>query len=84
MQFPASIPGEGVMDVVVQSTVRHDAFFREKMLSERLVPQISRMQALGSIDGAPEGKPFYMDSVGPAVNVMNSLLMHDILPDALL
>lgn len=21
------------------------------------------MQALGSIDGAPEGKPFYMDSV---------------------
>lgn len=51
------------------------AFFCERSLSWCIVPQISRMQALGSIDGAPEGKPFYMDSVGFAVTVTRSMLM---------
>ncbi|KAJ9094054.1 hypothetical protein QFC21_006155 [Naganishia friedmannii] len=44
MQFPVAIPGEGLIDVVVQST-------------------ISRTQALSSIDGGPEGKPFHLDSM---------------------
>lgn len=56
----------------------------ERSLSQCIVTQISRMQALGSIDGAPEGKPFYMDSVGFAVTVTRSVLIRDILPDALL
>lgn len=64
MQFPVAIPGEGLIDVVVQSNVRNT--FRCNRCAHlllRIVFKISRMQALGSIDGAPEGKPFYMDSV---------------------
>lgn len=69
MQFPVAIPGEGLIDVVVQTTVRYsasptwDGWLRFDILTQGCFMQMSRMQALSCIDGGPEGKPFHLDSV---------------------
>lgn len=67
MQFPVAMPGEGVVDVVVQGLVGGPPGGRRaagcSTDDRRPFLQVPRATLANAITGAEKGKQFYMDCV---------------------
>ena len=62
MQFPASLPNDGYIDVVIQERVRCQLTFVVS-LHELIVPQVTRSEMIAQLDDAVVGGGFWKSHV---------------------
>lgn len=65
MQFPMSLPDDGLIDIVIQEHVSTTWSSKSDIPLVNIF-QTNRGEMLKAIDGAPNGHPFWLDSVCPA------------------
>jgi hypothetical protein len=63
MQFPVSVPNDGMVDLVIQGRVRTYPFLSLGPPIER--PQLSRGEMLKHMNGAEKGSAYWQDQVSP-------------------
>lgn len=64
MQFPVSMPNDGMVDLVIQERVRTYTFLSLGAPFER-AHQLSRAEMLKHMNGAEKGAAYWQDQVSP-------------------